>query len=151
MPAAPLAASPGSLQWAMTNPTPETNSASVGVLGGGALGLGAALRLAQAGRQVTVIEREPHLGGLATGFSVGASHLEKFYHHIFRTDTTIIAFIRELGLSARLIWDQPKTSTLSNARIVSLGTIHDLRRRPVHDSSDALTLLAAISLLTTTP
>ncbi|HTD77050.1 MAG TPA: FAD-dependent oxidoreductase, partial [Chloroflexota bacterium] len=39
----------------------------VGILGGGALGLAAALRLAQAGRRVTLIEREPQLGGLAAG------------------------------------------------------------------------------------
>ena len=67
----------------MTTPMQRT-----GVLGGGALGLAAALRLAQAGRRVTLIEREPQLGGLASGFSVGPNYLEKFYHHIFRTDTT---------------------------------------------------------------
>ena len=98
----------------------------VGVLGGGALGLGAALRLAQAGQRVTLIEREPQLGGLAAGFAVGPSALEKFYHHIFRTDTTIIAFIRELGLEDRVLWGQPNTSTLSHGRIVSLGAIPDL-------------------------
>jgi len=135
----------------MTNPTPETNSASVGVLGGGALGLGAALRLAQAGRQVTVIEREPHLGGLATGFSVGPSHLEKFYHHIFRTDTTIIAFIRELGLGDRLIWGQPNTSTLSNGRIVSLGSIPDLLRLPLLGPADRFRFLAGMAVLKAIP
>src|SRR5207302_6694449 len=103
----------------------------VGVLGGGALGLAAALRLAEAGRRVTLIEREPQLGGLAAGFRVGPNHLEKFYHHIFRTDTTIIAFIRELGLDKRLIWGQPNTSTLSQGRIVSLGSIADLVRLPL--------------------
>src|SRR4030081_698752 len=93
-----------------------------GVFGGGAVGVGAALRLAQAGRRVTLIEREPQLGGLAAGFRVGPNNLEKFYHHIFRTDTTIIAFIRELGLDQHLIWGQPNTSTFAGGRIVSLGT-----------------------------
>src|SRR6202171_686957 len=101
----------------MTLPSPDPGGRSGGVLGGGALGLGAALRLAQAGRRVTLIEREPQLGGLAAGFSVGPSHLEKFYHHIFRTDTTIIAFIRELGLGDRLLWGGTKTSTLCHGRI----------------------------------
>src|SRR5947208_10876674 len=123
------------------SPTPEPNSGSVGVLGGGALGLGAALRLAQAGRPVTLIEREPQLGGLAAGFSVGPSHLEKFYHHIFRTDTTIIAFIRELGLGDRLLWGQPNTSTLSNGRIVSLGGIADLLRLPLLSAPDRMRFL----------
>jgi protoporphyrinogen oxidase len=123
----------------------------IGVLGGGALGLGAALRLAQAGRRVTLIEREPQLGGLAAGFSVGPNHLEKFYHHIFRTDTTIIAFIRELGLEDRLIWGQPNTSTLSNGRIVSLGGIPDLLRLPLLAAPDRFRFLAGMAVLKAIP
>jgi protoporphyrinogen oxidase len=123
----------------------------VGVLGGGALGLGAALRLAQAGRRVTLIEREPQLGGLAAGFSVGPNHLEKFYHHIFRTDTTIIGFIRELGLEQRLIWGQPNTSTLSNGRIVSLGGIPDLLRLPLLGPPDRFRFLLGMAALKAIP
>ena len=124
---------------------------TVGVLGGGALGLGAALRLAQAGRQVTLIEREPQLGGLAAGFRVGPSALEKFYHHIFTTDTTIIGFIRELGLGDRLIWGRPNTSTLSNGRIVSLGGIPDLLRLPLLNTPDRMRFLAAMAVLKAIP
>jgi protoporphyrinogen oxidase len=121
------------------------------VLGGGALGLGAALRLAQAGRQVTLIEREPQLGGLAAGFRVGPNALEKFYHHIFKTDTTIIGFIEELGLGQRLIWGQPNTSTLSNGRIVSLGSIPDLLRLPLLSTPDRLRFLAGMAVLKAIP
>jgi protoporphyrinogen oxidase len=124
---------------------------SVGILGGGALGLGAALRLAQAGRRVTLIEREPQLGGLAAGFSVGASHLEKFYHHIFRTDKTIIGFIGELGLAERLIWGQPNTSTLSKGRIVSLGSVGDLLRLPLLGPVDRLRFLSGMAVLKAIP
>src|SRR5579859_6271960 len=135
----------------MTRPSPDPGARSVGVLGGGALGLGAALRLAQAGHQVTLIEREPQLGGLAAGFSVGPNYLEKFYHHIFRTDTTIIGFIRELGLDARLIWGQPNTSTLSNGRIVSLGGIPDLLKLPLLAPVDRARFLAGIAVLKAIP
>src|ERR1700682_3636357 len=127
------------------------DAGSVGVLGGGALGLGAALRLAQAGRRVTLIEREPQLGGLAAGFRVGPSNLEKFYHHIFRTDTTIIGFIRELGLEHRLIWGRPNTSTLSQGRIVSLGTIPDLLRLPLLSTPDRMRFLAGMAVLKAIP
>jgi len=123
----------------------------VGILGGGALGLAAALRLAQAGHHVTVLEREAQLGGLATGFSVGPSALEKFYHHIFRTDTTIISFIRELGLSERLIWGQPNTSTLSRGRIVSLGSIPDLLRLPLLGPADRARFIAGMAVLKAIP
>ncbi len=79
------------------------------VLGGGALGLGAAYRLAQTGNSVMVFEQEETVGGLAAGFRVGATWLEKFYHHLFRTDTTIIKLIQELGLGDRLEWSHPRT------------------------------------------
>lgn len=79
------------------------------VLGGGALGLGAAYRLTQAGHQVIVFEQEATAGGLAAGFRVGETWLEKFYHHLFRTDTTVIKLIQELGLGDRLEWSHPRT------------------------------------------
>lgn len=123
----------------------------LGILGGGALGLAAALRLAEAGHQVTLIEREPQLGGLAAGFKVGPTSLEKFYHHIFRTDTTIISFIRELGLADRLLWGQPNTSTLSNGRIVSLGGIGDLLRLPLLDPLNRARFLAGMAILKAIP
>ncbi len=83
-----------------------------GVLGGGALGLTAALRLLQRGERVVLIERETEPGGLAAGFPLGASHLEKFYHHLFRSDTDATALIEELGLGDRLVWPRPRTSLL---------------------------------------
>ena len=128
-----------------------SESGTIGIIGGGALGLAAALRLAQAGRRVTVIEREPQLGGLAAGFSVGPNYLEKFYHHIFRTDTTIIGFIRELGLENRLIWGQPNTSTLSNGRIVSLGGIPALLRLPLLPPPDRSRFIAGMAVLKAIP
>jgi protoporphyrinogen oxidase len=123
----------------------------VGVLGGGALGLVAALRLAQAGRRVTVIEREPQLGGLAAGFRVGPSALEKFYHHIFRTDTTIIRLIQEVGLGHRLIWGQPNTSVLDHGRIASLGSPTALLRLSLLSPVERLRFLAGMAVLKAIP
>src|SRR5215467_12250155 len=79
------------------------------ILGGGALGLGAAYRLANAGQPVMVFEQETIAGGLAAGFRIGDAWLEKFYHHLFRTDTTAIKLIQELGLGDRLEWSHPRT------------------------------------------
>jgi protoporphyrinogen oxidase len=86
----------------------------IGILGGGALGLTAAYRLAQRGAQVTIIEKETELGGLASGFEVGGSgtYLEKFYHHLFRSDKDIQALLDELGLGEKLTWHNVNTSTL---------------------------------------
>ncbi len=91
----------------------------VGVLGGGALGLTAAMRLARRGAQVTLLEKENVLGGLAAGFKVGDSgaYLEKFYHHLFRSDKEIQALINELGLGDKLGWYNTNTSTLYKGKV----------------------------------
>lgn len=87
------------------------------VLGGGALGLTVALRLLQRGDEVVVIEQEALPGGLAAGFRVGPSYLEKFYHHLFRSDRAVIRLIGELGLADKLIWPRQSTSVLRDGRI----------------------------------
>src|SRR4051794_7584689 len=91
------------------------------VLGGGVLGLTAAYRLLQRGHRVTIFEREAEAGGLAAGFVAGfvvepegagrlaggPVYLDKFYHHLFRSDHRITALIEELGLGDDLEWRRP--------------------------------------------
>jgi protoporphyrinogen oxidase len=102
--------------------------ANVAVIGAGALGLAGARRLAQAGARVTVFERESRPGGLVVGFKVGPTWLEKFYHHLFQTDTRMIALLDELGLGGRLVWGRPPTAMLRDGRISRLdGPIEVLR------------------------
>lgn len=92
-----------------------------GIAGGGVLGLTVALRLAQRGHQVTVYERDATMGGLAGSFELAPGlWLEKFYHHLFRTDRNAVALIEELGLGDRLRWHRPVTTVLRD------GTVHQL-------------------------
>ena len=93
-----------------------------GILGGGALGLAAAYRLTQAGHSVMIFEQEPTAGGLASGFRVGDNWLEKFYHHLFKTDTTAIKLIQELGLGDRLEWSHPRTVCLIDGKFQQLDS-----------------------------
>ena len=92
------------------------------ILGGGALGLHTAYRLASAGHAVMVFEQETTAGGLASGFRVGENWLEKFYHHLFKTDTTAIKLIQELGLGDRLEWSHPRTVCLVNGKFQQLDS-----------------------------
>jgi protoporphyrinogen oxidase len=101
-------------------PTPPPSTA---VLGAGALGLTVALRLGARGDRVTVIEREALPGGLAAGFQpLEGVWLEKFYHHLFRSDTRAIEMIGEMGLADRLEWRTPKTATLRDGRVHQLDS-----------------------------
>ncbi|MGH2371640.1 MAG: FAD-dependent oxidoreductase, partial [Chloroflexota bacterium] len=69
------------------------------------------------------MEKEPVPGGLAAGFQpapelpVGGPYLEKFYHHLFRSDTAVTALIEELGLAPRLVWPTPVNAVLYGGRI----------------------------------
>ncbi|MGI8824058.1 MAG: NAD(P)/FAD-dependent oxidoreductase [Chloroflexota bacterium] len=118
-----------------------------GVLGGGALGLTAALRLAQRGESVVLFERESTPGGLASGFKLGTSYLEKFYHHLFRSDTAALALIEELGLRDRLVWPRPRTSTLIGGKRYQLDSALTVLRFGAVPLVDRLRLGAAVGYL----
>jgi protoporphyrinogen oxidase len=109
--------------------------ARTAVLGAGALGLTAALRLAQRGHEVTVLEREAVAGGLAAGFQPSGPDgpwLEKFYHHLFQSDRHAIGLINELGLGNDLSWHRPRTVVLHGGGLHQLDSIPSLIRfRPI--------------------
>jgi protoporphyrinogen oxidase len=115
------------------------------VLGGGALGLTLAYRLAQAGDQVTVIEREPQSGGLAACFVVAHNpegspvFLEKFYHHLFQADRAATSLIEELSLGDRLIWPRPRSAILRDGALQSTAPLN-LLRLPTLSRRDRLRL-----------
>lgn len=75
------------------------------IVGGGFTGLTAALRLsADKNFSVTLVESSSQLGGLAAGFPLCGTSLEKTYHHLFLTDTSILDLAEELGLKDDLLW-----------------------------------------------
>jgi protoporphyrinogen oxidase len=116
------------------------------ILGGGALGLTLAYRLAQRGEPVTVFEREPLPGGLAAGFPVGGAWLEKFYHHLFRSDRAVIGLIEELGLGGRLVWPRQRTVTLVGGRTYEMSPLGLLRFPPLRPD-ERLRTVAAMAYL----
>ncbi|HHX64805.1 MAG TPA: NAD(P)/FAD-dependent oxidoreductase [Chloroflexi bacterium] len=99
----------------------------VAIVGGGMTGMSAADELAQRGIAVTLFEKDASLGGLAGSFEVNGIHLEKFYHHLFTSDTGMVALIRRLGLEEKLQWLPTSNSYYVN-RIYRLSTPLDLLR-----------------------
>jgi len=123
-----------------------------GVIGAGALGLTAAVRLAERGHEVTVLERDPVPGGLAGSFEVAPGiWLEKFYHHLFQTDRSAIGLIKELGLAGSLRWHKPTTTVFLGGRTHPLDSAPAVLRFTPLSVPDRLRLAAGIGYLRLLP
>lgn len=85
---------------------------NIAIVGAGVAGLAAAYDLARAGQQVTIFEAAAQAGGLASGFK--APHwewpLERFYHHLFETDTAIRELVDAIGYRDKLFFKRPVTA-----------------------------------------
>ena len=97
----------------------------VAIIGAGAAGLAAAYDLTRRRHSVTIYEAAPEVGGLAAGFK--APHwdwtLEKFYHHWFASDKSILGLIRELGWSDQVIFPRPYTVIYREGRFYPFDSI----------------------------
>jgi len=98
----------------------------VGVIGGGMLGMAAALRLRQAGHDVVLWERMTGLGGQAATFPIAGTRLEYFYHHLFHSDTAIIDLMNELGVGDCLQWLPSTVGMFYDGKIWPLDGAMDL-------------------------
>ncbi|MFA4905306.1 MAG: FAD-dependent oxidoreductase [Candidatus Margulisiibacteriota bacterium] len=78
----------------------------IAIVGGGVTGLSLAYFLTKKGKRVTVFEKEPYLGGLASTFPFQNTRLEKFYHHLFSSDREMLRLITELGLLSEVVWSR---------------------------------------------
>lgn len=103
----------------------DRSAKSIGVIGGGFAGLTAALRLAQAGHNVTLWEKG-RLGGQAATFEVANTRLEIFYHHLFQSDTSIAALAEEVGVGDKLMWLPSNVGYFADGRIYPLNGALDL-------------------------
>jgi protoporphyrinogen oxidase len=99
-------------------------SKRIAIVGAGIAGLAAAYDLNKAGHRVTVYEAAPDVGGLAAGFK--APHwdwtLEKFYHHWFASDDSMLGFIKELGWSDKVLFRRPWTVVYYNGKFQPLDS-----------------------------
>ncbi|MFF4251335.1 NAD(P)/FAD-dependent oxidoreductase [Streptomyces sp. NPDC001663] len=120
---------------------------NLGIIGAGATGLTAAWDAVRAGHQVTVLEAADELGGLAASLEVGGVPLERYYHHIFRSDRAMIALIEELGLGDALRFHRPTTGIYRGGRLTDFTTPLDMLRFPEFSPVDAVRFAGSSAVL----
>jgi protoporphyrinogen oxidase len=97
---------------------------SVGIVGGGLLGLGIAHQLASEGVEVTVYEAGKRLGGLAGSTRIGGVAVDRYYHAVTTTDRRVVELAESLGLSIR--WRPLGVGFYHEGRRCSMSTPREL-------------------------
>jgi squalene-associated FAD-dependent desaturase len=77
----------------------STPRAHVAVLGGGLAGITAAIALAEQGKQVTLLEARPRLGGATTSFTRGDLVIDNGQHVFLRCCTAYRGLLARLGVT----------------------------------------------------
>ncbi|MEW6086109.1 MAG: NAD(P)/FAD-dependent oxidoreductase [Chloroflexota bacterium] len=104
----------------------------IAIIGAGFGGLAAAYDLRKAGHEVIIFESANYVGGLASGFK--EPHwdwsVEKFYHHWFQSDASMMGLIQELGLQDKVIFPRPLTVMYYNGKFYPFDSILNALRFP---------------------
>jgi protoporphyrinogen oxidase len=88
--------------------------------------------LAQAGYQeITVVERETRLGGLAGSIEQNGHLYPLGYHHILHRDRTLLYFLEQLGQGERIAWRRIRMLFESGNRLYDLANPIDFLRFPM--------------------
>jgi protoporphyrinogen oxidase len=97
----------------------------IAIIGAGFGGMAAAFDLRRAGHDVTIFESANFVGGLASGFK--ELHwdwsVEKFYHHWFQTDASMLGLIRELGWEDKVLFPRPLTVMYHDGKFYPFDSI----------------------------
>ncbi|MEW5939996.1 MAG: FAD-dependent oxidoreductase, partial [Chloroflexota bacterium] len=97
----------------------------IAIIGAGFGGMAAAFDLRNAGHDVTVFESADFVGGLASGFKEPRWDwsVEKFYHHWFQTDASMLGLIRELGWEDKVVFPRPLTVMYHDGKFYPFDSI----------------------------
>jgi len=118
----------------------ETVSERWAVVGGGMLGMTIALRLAQQGKQVTLLEAAGHLGGLADAWRLAEWVWDRHYHVILKSDLHLRSLLKELGFENELKWTETRTGFYTDGKLYSMSNVVEFLRFPPLSLLDRLRL-----------
>jgi protoporphyrinogen oxidase len=123
----------------------------IAIIGAGFTGLSAGLKLAKAGHEVIIFEKESIPGGLAASFKDPKWQwaLEKYYHHCFTNDKNILDLAREIGHP--ILVKFPKTTVYVNDKFYKLDSPIDVLKFPELNFLQRLRMGVVIALLRYNP
>ena len=118
----------------------STSAQTWAIIGGGMLGMTLAHRLAQQGKQVTLLERGSTLGGLASAWQLGGVVWDRHYHVTLLSDGQLRSLLRELDLEQDLQWVETKTGVYAEGQLYSVSNALEFLQFPPLSLVDKLRL-----------
>ena len=112
----------------------------IGVVGGGLAGLAAARRLQAAGHDVRIFEATDTVGGLAASYETRGDPIERYYHHLSKSEETIVELATELGIGDRIEWRIGKNAYYVDGIVYPLDTPWEILAYPHLSLNDKLRL-----------
>ncbi len=95
------------------------------IIGSGLAGLSAGYKLCKS-NEVVIFEKDAEIGGMAASYCqdyLGKKYfIEKYYHHVFRSDLELLELIRELGLEDQMLWLKGKNAYFVNGKNYPMNT-----------------------------
>ena len=90
-----------------------------------------ALRLAERGFKVTILEASSKPGGLTGSVNMNGIIWDRFYHVILMSDLHTRRIIKEIGLEKDLKWVETKTGFFSDGTLYSMSNIFEYLKFPL--------------------
>lgn len=103
---------------------------NVAVIGGGMAGIAAALRLAEAGLEVVLLDAAPRIGGVSVPADYGSFRWDRFYHCILPSDVALLDLLETVGVRDRVRWRKVGTGIRIGASTLPATTPADVARLP---------------------
>ncbi len=110
--------------------TTPHSSKRYAIVGGGILGMTLALRLMQQGKQVSLFEAAPNLGGLADAWELGNLTWDRHYHVTLLSDLALGNVLKELDLDQDMNWVETKTGFYSDGKLFSVSNSLEFLKFP---------------------
>ena len=108
------------------------------------MGLTLALRLAQRGQRVTLLEAADHVGGLADSWQLGDVRWDRHYHVTLLSDSNLRGLLAELDLDEQMRWVHTRTGFLIDGQLHSMSSAWEFLRFPPLPLVDKLRLARTI-------
>lgn len=126
----------------------STDAQHWAVIGGGMLGLTLALRLAERGKRVTILEAGDRLGGLADAWTLdhagGSVTWDRHYHVTLLSDANLGTLLHELNLDQSIVWGTTHTEFYTQNTFHPLNNAIDYLKFPPLRLFDKMRLAGTI-------